>query len=278
MNGSTATPPSEKEILGDAINAFRIYSGTVLLAFAAEGKTLREAIARNFLARGMSCTQSIFAAWAAGREQDAWILFRALIDRLVHLHYLDKTDGFSDFFEYSFVKMYEGRHQLLCDPDMRVKVTASLKNQQKADEEKYRLLSKKEPRWHRPNPEDVLKEMNLGFIYRFGYDYGSMHMHPMSGDGESDFTRLTTPDGAVILPDATVVRNSILLQSMLVQEALNISKMLWHSGVYDFLDHVGKFLITGNQQFRVTLDDILLTWRHSKLCEKPTAADEEIPQ
>lgn len=77
---------------------------------------------RNFIARGMSCTQSIFGVWKAGSEQDAWILHRSLLDRLFHLHYLGDTDSFAEFDEYSLLSMYQARHKLLSDPDMRRKV------------------------------------------------------------------------------------------------------------------------------------------------------------
>ena len=49
------------------------------------------------------------------------------------------------------------------------------------------------------------------FLYRFGYDYASTHVHPMANDGEADFEVLISPPGAAKLPDETVVRNSILV-------------------------------------------------------------------
>lgn len=115
--------------------------------------------------------------------------------------------------------------------------------------------------------------MNLGFLYRFGYDYASTHVHPMAGDGEVDFTTLISPPHALALPDATVVRNSILVQSMLVQEALNVSKLRWRAIVYDFLDQIRVFLGTGDPQFHMTFYKIGLAWQEFHLCEPATLSD-----
>lgn len=43
---------AESEVLLQAIEAFRVYSGNVLLSFAKHGQGLRDTVARNFIARG----------------------------------------------------------------------------------------------------------------------------------------------------------------------------------------------------------------------------------
>jgi hypothetical protein len=194
-------------------------------------------------------------------------LHRSLLDRLLHLRHLGETNGFSDFEEHSFLSMYEARHQLLSDPDMRAKVPLTLKDLQKNDRPRYESIAQKQSRWRRPKAEEVAKRMNLGFMYRFGYDYASMHVHPMAADGEADFTILISPPGAVQLPDATVVKNSILVQSMLVQEALNVSNMRWRAIAYDFLDQVRVFLGTGDLQFQMTFYRIGRAWPEFEMCE-----------
>lgn len=266
---STTVPPAEPETLHQAIQTFRAYCRLVLLSFAKHGEGLRETIARNFVARGMSCTQNIFTVWEAGSEQDAWILHRSLLDRLLLLHHLGETDSFSDFEEYSFVSMYKARHQLLSDPHMRSKVPPSLKELQKSNKPRNEEIAAKQSRWQRPKPEDVAKKMNLGFLYRFDYDYASTHVHPMAGDGEADVTRLISPPQASTPPDATVVRNSILVQAMLVQEALNVSRMHWVAIVYDFLEQIRVFLETGDPQFHVTFLKIGRAGPAFQLCQPP---------
>jgi hypothetical protein len=273
MTESNVSPPAEPEALHQAIETLRVYSGVVLLSFAKYGQGLRDTIARNFIARGMSCTQSIYSVWKGGSEQDAWILHRSLLDRLLHLHHLGETDSFSDFEEYSFLSMYEARHQLLSDADMSGKAPPSLKHLQQKDRPRYDAIRQKQHRWHRPKAEDVAKRMNLGFLYRFGYDYASMHVHPMADHGETDFTTLVSPPHAVTVPDATVVRNSILVQSMLVQEAFNVSRLRWRAIAYDFLDQIRVFLGTSDPQFHVTFYKIGRAWPEFELCEPLTSSD-----
>jgi hypothetical protein len=95
----------------------------------------------------------------------------------------------------------------------------------------------------------------------------------MASDGEADFTALISPPGAIKLPDATVVRNSILVQSMLVQEAFNVSRMCWRAIAYDFLDQVRVFLGTGDPQFHVTFYKIGRAWPEFELCEPVASSD-----
>lgn len=270
---SARVPPAERDLLDETIKTLSVYCGVVLLSFVHDGQGLGEQIAQNFVARGMICTQSIFTVWNAGSEQDAWILFRSLVDRLFHLHHLRKTDSFSAFEEYSFLSIYEARHQLLSDPDMRDKVPSSLKERQRANKSRYNLIVAKQPRWHRPKAEDVAKEMDLGFLYRFGYDYASTHTHPMFTDGEIDFATLVTPPHALALPDSTVVRNSILVQSLLIREVLIVSKMRWHRSVSDFLDQIHTFLDTGDQQFLVTMLEIGRAGPDFRLCKPAVPGD-----
>ena len=69
------------------------------------------------------------------------------------------------------------------------------------------------------------------------------------------------------LRDPTVVKNSILIRSMLVQEALNVSEMRWRDIMYDFLDQIRLFLGSGDPQLRLTLCKIGRACPDSQLCE-----------
>ena len=256
------------DALQETINDLSVYCGIVLLSFASYGKTPRETIARNFVARGMACVQSIFGVWRAGSEPDAWILHRTLIERLLHLNYLHESDGFLDFDDFSFASMYEARQKLLSDVDMKSHISDKLKILQSTNRPRYNSLPGKQERWHRPRAEDVAKKMGLGFLYRFGYDYASTHVHPMSDDGEADFERLIAPHKATI-PDETVIRNSILIQTMLIQEALNGSAMRWSVDAYDFLTQVRQFLSTGTRSHQILLYKMGHYWPDRPICEPP---------
>jgi hypothetical protein len=270
MAKAVQSPPSDLRTLSQAIDAVGIYCGLVLASFAKHGRGLRDKICGNFIARGTSCAQNVFTVWSAGSERDAWVLHRTLVERLLHLHHLAETDSFVAFEEYTFVTLYEARHQLLSDPEMRDKVPRRLKELQRSDKARYEKLARK-PRWRRPKAEDVAKQLNLGFLYRSGYDYPSRHIHPMANDGEADFARLTSPGRQVALPDATVVRNSLLVEGMLVQASITASNMRWSTTMYEFWQEFFLFLRTGDPRFYDALDKIVVVSRDNEICErKPT--------
>jgi hypothetical protein len=261
--------PNDSDVLYQAIDTFRVYCGLILLSFSHYGRGLRETTARNFVARGMSCLQSIFAVWKAGSEQDAWILHRSLIDRLLHLHYLGVTNSFSEFDEFSFMSMYTAREKLISNPLMGSRVPQGLKELHKSEKPRYNELATKQTRWQRPKAKDVAKQMDLNLIYNLGYDYASMHVHPMSNDGNDDFKRLTEDPQRHTLPDPTVVRNSILVQSLIVQEALNVSEMRWRAIAYNFLSQMRVFLGTGDKEYQITMYKIGKAWPEFQLCKIP---------
>jgi hypothetical protein len=267
---SQATAPNETPVpdaFDEVIGAMRVFCGMLLLSFAKHGQGLRDITIRNFIARGMVSTESIHRVWLGGSEQDAWILHRSLLDRLFHLHHLTEHDGFAAFDDFSFLKMFESRERLLADADMRAQVPDSLKKLQQKNRSRYNDLVARRFVWHRPKAEEIAKAMGLGFLYRHGYDYASMHVHPMAFDGEWDCECLIQPAHNQKKPDATVVRNTLLAQSMLMQEGLNASSLRWRAIVYTFIEQIRGFLKNGNQDFGLTLYKIGKVWPEWELCE-----------
>jgi len=269
MNKSSS---GDSESLSQAIETLRIYCGLLLLNLEKYKKGLDDNIIGDFIARGMTCTDSIFVVWQQGREQDAWILHRSLVDRLFLLHYLIESNSFAAFEEYSFMKTYETRRGLLNDKEMLNKFSADqikgLKELLKSQEACYLQLKSKPNQWCRPKAKEVAKNMGLGFLYRFGYDYASMYVHPMALDGEVDFIRLVSSSNNRSHTDSTVIKNSILVQSILIQEGINASSMKWRAIIYDFLDQILKFLGDANNlEFNATLYKIGRIWPDNDLCK-----------
>lgn len=240
-----------------------------LFCFAEHNGVLRNRIASNFVARGMSCLDSILLVWRGGCEQDAWILHRTLVDRLFHLHALAENDNFQNFEDYSFKKKYEARHRLLSDSDqlMREKLPASLKELQSSDRDRYREIKKSGLEWHRPKAKDVAKEMDLHFLYTLGYDYASTHVHPMADDGEGDFQRLISPTQSISLKDTTVLRNSLVAQVVLTQQAFNVSHLRWRQIAFDFLDGIQSFLYDRSAEYKITFVKMANAWPEFTLCK-----------
>lgn len=269
-------PGATKDVdsFSQAIETLRIFCGMVLLDFSRHSSGgLRDRIIRGFIARGMTCTDSILNVWQHGSDEDAWILHRALLDRLFHLRYLVEGNTFTAFEEYSLVRTYEARLRLLNENEMFNKFTAeqvdSLRRLLKSQEHRYRELKEEQPVWHRPKAERVARSMGLGFLYRYGYDLASRYVHPMADEGETDFDRLISANKSVSLPDSTVIINSILVQSMLVQEGLNASSLKWRAIVYNYLDQLTTFLgDKNNLEFRNTLYRMGKNWPGFTLCTR----------
>jgi hypothetical protein len=265
VNATNQTPRAVP--FEEVIGTMKIFCGMVLLSFAKHGRGARDTTIRNFIARGLASTESVHRVWLNGSEQDAWILHRSLLDRLFHLHHLAEHDEFEAFEDFSFKKMFEARERLLADPDVGAQVSHSLKALQDCNRPRYKVLVQSGFVWHRPKAEEIAKGMGLGFLYRHGYDYASMHVHPMVFDGEWDFERLIMPPHNQNKPEPTVVRNTLLAQSMLMQEALNSSSLRWRGIVYTFIEEIRSFLQSGSQDFGMTFLKIGKVWPEWELCE-----------
>src|ERR1019366_3085415 len=273
MNVETHGALPVPDAMAEAVETMKVFCGMLLLSFAKHGTALRDTVIRNFIARGMACTESIHQVWHSGSEQDAWILHRTLLDRLFHLHHLAQLDEFKVFEDYSFMTLFEAREQLIGDSDMRDKVPKSLKVLQNSNRGRYKKLLASGSRWRRPKAEEVAKAMGLEFLYRHGYNYGSTHVHPMASDGEIDFERLVSPARQRRLADPTVVQNSILVQSLLIQEGLNASTMRWRRIAFHFVEQVRKFAGDGNPAFHLTLYRMTKDWPAFELCQAPQQKD-----
>lgn len=273
MQEKSPVAPKDIDSFSQAIETLRIFCGMVLLDFSRHSSGgLHDRIIRGFIARGITCTDNIFTVWKDGSEEDAWILHRALLDRLFHLSYLVDGNTFTAFDAYSFIRTFEARLRLLSEKEMLNKFTTEqvdgLKALVKSQEHRYLELKEKQPVWHRPKAELVARSMDLGFLYRYGYDYASRYVHPMADEGETDFNRLISTVKSASPPDPTVIINSILVQSMLIQEGLNASSLKWRAIVYNYLDQLRTFLgDRQNLEFGNTLNKIVKNWPDFNLCE-----------
>ena len=104
---------------------------------------------------------------------------------------------------------------------------------------------------------------------RFGYDFGSTHVHPMANDGEQDFFTITKLEPAPEFPDQrSVLSNSLLIGTMIVQEALNASLLSWRALVYNLIDDLRKFLDKGSDDYKHSVVKVgTLFEQDVRLCE-----------
>lgn len=242
------------EAYEEALQALHVASGSILYEFARDGQGYRNIIIRNFIARADITARGVFQLWALEDYQDCWVLHRCLLDRLFHLRHLHITDSFDVFEAWSFLEQYKAVN--------RVRSDSGVQNAREhemftfTDEQKKRAsyLFGNPPQWRRPKAEDVAKDMDMRFLYVYGYDFASTHVHPMANDGEQDFHTITGLEPRPDFPDQrTVLVNTLLVATMLVQEGLNASTLHWRKLVYGVFEDLRRFLDTGATDYRQRL-------------------------
>jgi hypothetical protein len=223
----------------------------MLFEFARLGEGHREAICRGFVARSITTSNGIVTLYHAGAYQDCWILHRSLLDRLFHLEHLAATDSFDEFEEWSFIQQYKALRRIQEDAEFShesLDPALELTPDQVARAE---ALRRRNPVWRRPHAEDVAKQLQMHFLYRYGYDFASRYVHPMANDGLRDFYKITGLEPAPEFPDEKVVlSNTVLVSTMLTQSAMNTSALRWRRIVYEFLEAVREHLASGEDTYK----------------------------
>jgi hypothetical protein len=248
VNPENYLPVEEyREILG----VFQGVAGLVLFDFARAPCESRDVIIRNFIARARTICGSVFTLWDRGDQDDCWVLHRCLLDRLFHLWHITERDEFEVFEAWSFVEQFNARNRVRSDPECRDALNSPFFSFSAEELARARLLAEDRPRWRRPRPEDAAKELQLGMLYRLGYDFASSFVHPMANDGLRDFFQITKLEPAPKFPDQrSVLSNTLLIGTMLIQQGLNASTLRWRRLVFDFFDNVRRDLGDGGKRYR----------------------------
>lgn len=198
--------------------------------------------------------RGIFRLWEIKDYGDCWIIHRALLDRLFHLHTLNDHDRFDSFDDWSFKMQYEAANRLRSDPDLKGQLNGLVDDLTTEQKARYQRLVKNHPDWRRPKAEDAATAMGLTFLYRYGYDFASQHVHPMANDGQEDFFNITSLEPKPNFPEwRMVLSNSVLAASLIAQEALNASTLSWCRVVYDAVDGVRNFLLSASPEHHLPL-------------------------
>ena len=214
----------------------------------------RDQIVRNFIARADTMVRGIFRLWEIKDYGDCWIIHRALLDRLFHLHVLKNNDQFDLFDDWSFKMQYEAANRLRSDPALKGQTKGLVDDLATEHKARYQRLLENPPDWRRPKAEDIAQAMSLTFLYRYGYDFASQHVHPMANDGQEDFVNITHLEPKPNFPEWKIVlSNSVLAASLIVQEALNASTLSWCRVVYDAVDGVRNFLLSASPEHHLPL-------------------------
>jgi hypothetical protein len=250
LDPNSYLPVEEYKEAFDALNGI---TGMMLFEFAKHGEADRDTIIRNFIARTNIMVKAIVLLWELKDYHDCWILHRCLLDRYFHLEELYENNSFEKFEAWSFLQQYDAINGVRSDQEFNGgpnDTVFALSDEQK---ERAKKLRAQLPEWRRPRAEDVAKRLRLPFLYRYGYDYGSTHVHPMANDGFQDFYTITGLQPAPAFPDWRVVlSNTLLVSTMLVQTGMNASSLHWRKIVYVLLEELREFLDKGRDAYKLT--------------------------
>lgn len=228
----------------EVIEKIDIISKWLMLKLTEKISSQKEIYLRNSLAKNVCLLKSILLLSQSNAYNDGWILYRSLVERLVYIYYLTEKDYFELFDEWSFIKKYEYRNNaradekfkhILLDPNFQVKSEES---------NKYNKLKAKNIKWKKPDPSLILKKVGLDFIYKFAYDFASMHTHPMISDGEFEFLSITglEPNPYKTIDQSILINNSILITTLIHQVVLNRLDFKFRAIVYSFFEEVRKYI------------------------------------
>ncbi len=255
-----------------ATETFARLTGHFLFQFARHPLDKKNTILQNFVARTIMMVRGIRSLWDIGDFQDCWILHRCLMDRHFHLVALGKDGSYETFDDWSFVRQYDAQNRVRSDLNCKCVLGSPLFTPTPEQRTRYAALAKSPPKWKRPKAEDIAKEAHISSLYDYGYDFASTHVHPMANDGLEDFYAITKLEPRPDFPSyIAVLHNSLLVGCLLVNEALNQSDFRWMVPVFDFYDHLIKFLETGSTDYMITFMMIVSLGSNAKLCE-PVAA------
>jgi hypothetical protein len=213
--------------------------------------------------------KAIFKLWEMTDYQDAWVIHRALLDRFFLLHDLSEKNEYLEFDDWSFFEQYKAQNKVKSDQKFKHEAVGWVYNLSEKQKLRIQSLSKNPPKWRRPKAETIAKSMDLDFLYKYGYDFASRHVHPMANDGQQDFFTITKLKPVPKFPDQIIVlSNSILASSLFLQEALNQSSFLWRRVLSDYFDQIISFLNDGNDSYKKTFIKLGQMFHKSELCEK----------
>ncbi len=213
--------------------------------------------------------KGIFSLWEIENYQDCWVLYRSLQDRFFHINHLNENNLFKEFSDWSFYEQMKSHNLMKSDLDFKGTFEDIALNNSSKNKDRYKYLSKNKPSWRRPKARDVAKEMDMGFLYKFGYDLASAHVHPMANDGQEDFHTITKIPPIHKFPShITVINNSILICTMIIQEAMNGSSFKWRRVLWDYIDQIRSFLDVGSNDYQLTFIKLAKSHQELGLCEE----------
>jgi hypothetical protein len=236
----------------EIIKAIKGVVTLVLFDLSKEPLNKKDTILRNTISKCTVLLTEIEYLHNLGSHHNASILYRVLLERLAHIHYLKRTESFDDFIDWSFKVKYEYRNTARGDERFKEVKENPLFKIEKHDSDKYRDIQVRKVAWKRPDVKTEMKMMKLDFLYKFGYDYSSQYVHPMDDDGLLEFHLLTNlKPNPFENVDYKTLSNSILTSVVILEYTFDWLDGKYIRLVYAFLDNVLKHLKDGSDSYRL---------------------------
>ena len=103
----------------EIVEKIEVLDKWLLIKLAIDATTPKDRYLRNSIAKSISLLKSINYEYSRQSYNEGWILFRALIDRLVYIYYLKDNNKFEEFEEWSFIQFFEHQNKARSDERFR---------------------------------------------------------------------------------------------------------------------------------------------------------------
>jgi hypothetical protein len=243
----------------NVVEDFKILTQAILLLMTPLNKDKKDVFITYTISRNMILLESIAQLWENRHYNDCLILYRAQIDRLLHMYHLIDNNEIEVFDDWSFIQNFETRNNIKSNEQLKEYLIRDFWNEPKYRIERYKRLKQAKVIWRRPDLSKVAKARNVDYLYKFGYDMASGFVHPLSSDGELEFSLLTGLEktNKIDLDYSAIIHNSIATYLLILHEGLSAVRYRWRSEFFDYVDSVQALLNGEESHHREILYDIL---------------------
>lgn len=192
----------------------------ILHSFAFADLDIKEILIRNFIAKSFSLLNSINLLQRTKQYGESVILYRVLVERFLYLKFIIDNKSYKEFDDWSFVKDFERRNNVRSYLEFNDNVRKGFLKDKKSHIDRYQKLKVEKTNWIEPDLESYSKKIDLGFLYKLSYDFGSSFVHPRASEGHFDVIRLTGLQNENDWIFKPIIHNALLLHIVIIKTGL----------------------------------------------------------
>lgn len=126
----------------DIIELYNLGCSMFVFSFNSTSLSIKDIILRNFLAKSISQLRTIKILNSAGQLFDCNIIYRSMVDRLGHLYYLERTNSYKDFDDWSFLRQMDANNTSLSDVNFKDTLPKEFFLPTKENKDRYKQIQK----------------------------------------------------------------------------------------------------------------------------------------